>query len=50
MATIDASFRSKYGPWAVVAGASVWLGASFARQLAEKGLNVVLVDRSVGPL
>jgi len=50
MAAIDPGFRSKYGPWAVVAGASVGLGAAFARQLAEKGLNVVLIARRVGPL
>jgi short-subunit dehydrogenase len=38
-------FRSRYGPWAVVAGASEGLGAQFAAQLAAKGLNVVAVAR-----
>lgn len=38
-------FRSAYGPWAVVAGASEGLGAEFARQLAAAGLNVVAVAR-----
>jgi short-subunit dehydrogenase len=38
-------FRSKYGPWGVVAGASEGLGAEFARQLAAKGLHVVPVAR-----
>jgi short-subunit dehydrogenase len=38
-------FRAKYGPWALVAGASEGLGAEFARQLAAKGLHVVPIAR-----
>ena len=41
----DTRFVEKYGPWAVVAGASGGLGAEYATQLAAKGLNVVLVAR-----
>lgn len=40
----------KYGPWAVVAGGSEGVGASFADQLAEAGLNLVLIARKPGPL
>jgi len=38
-------FLKRYGPWAVVAGASEGLGAQFAEQLARRGLNLVLVAR-----
>ena len=37
------SFQAKYGPWALITGASRGMGAEFARQCAERGLNTVLV-------
>ncbi|MBV9257852.1 MAG: SDR family NAD(P)-dependent oxidoreductase, partial [Ktedonobacteraceae bacterium] len=45
-----ADFRRRYGPWALVAGASEGLGAEFATQLAINGLNLVLVARRKEPL
>ncbi len=38
-------FRTKYGPWALVAGASEGLGAAWAQALARRGLNLVLLAR-----
>jgi short-subunit dehydrogenase len=40
---MDAPFSEKYGPWALVTGASRGLGAELARQCAQRGLNAVLV-------
>ena len=40
----------KYGPWAVIAGGSEGVGASFASQLADAGINLVLLARKSGPL
>jgi len=34
----------KYGEWACILGAAEGLGASFAKTLAQKGFNLILVD------
>lgn len=44
------AFRARYGPWALVAGGSMGMGAAYSRQLAQKGLNVVLVAEAPEPL
>lgn len=38
-------FAEKYGPWALIVGASEGLGAAFADECAKRGLNVALVAR-----
>jgi uncharacterized protein len=40
------NFLEKYGPWAVIAGGSDGIGAAFARELANRGLNIILIARS----
>lgn len=49
-ATNFAKYGAKKGNWAVVTGASDGIGKEYALQLAAKGLNVVLVSRTLSKL
>lgn len=44
------SFAERYGPWAVVLGASEGTGREFARQIAAQGVPSLLIARREGPL
>jgi len=44
------SFAERYGPWAVIAGASEGTGSAFAAQVAAEGINCILLGRRMAPL
>lgn len=43
-------FAARYGPWAVIAGASQGVGRALAQRVAAKGVNCVLIARREAPL
>lgn len=38
-------FKSKYGPWAVITGATDGIGKAIAEELGARGINLVLIAR-----
>jgi uncharacterized protein len=44
------NFAKRYGPWAVVMGASEGTGREFARQIAAQGVACILIARRAAPL
>jgi short-subunit dehydrogenase len=48
--TTTDDFAERYGPWALIAGASEGVGLAYSRAMAERGLNVALVSRRQDPL
>ena len=46
----EATFYQQYGEWALICGASDGVGECFARELARRGLSLVLISRRQAPL
>lgn len=46
----DNSFKKKYGPWALVAGAAEGLGEAYSIALAKREVNIIMVDNQSGSL
>lgn len=44
------TFALRYGPWALVTGAAQGIGSAFAELLAQRGLNLLLVDKQEAEL
>ncbi len=40
------NFNKKYGPWALITGASTGIGKAISEQVAQQGLNIVAVARN----
>ncbi len=47
---LQPDFHKRYGPWAVIAGASEGIGHWYAHVLAERGFNLITMARRLEPL
>ncbi|NHJ86060.1 MAG: SDR family NAD(P)-dependent oxidoreductase [Asgard group archaeon] len=45
MTSISKHFKDRFGPWALIAGASEGLGAAYAKEIAKYGINIALIAR-----
>ena len=43
-------YKKKYGEWAVITGCTQGIGKCYAEELAQKGMNIVLISRSQSKL
>lgn len=43
---MNQTFAQQYGPWALITGAAMGLGAEFALQIAQKGISIIAVDHN----
>lgn len=41
----EKAFKKKYGPWGLVVGAAEGLGEAYTLALAQRGLNIIMVDK-----
>jgi short-subunit dehydrogenase len=47
---LTSEFAEKYGPWALIAGASMGIGAALSHEAARRGLNVLMLARGAAQL
>ena len=47
---LSIDYKDKYGEWAIVTGCTQGIGKSYAEELAQRGLNVVLISRTQSKL
>ena len=40
------NYKEKYGEWAVITGCTQGIGKCYAEELAQKGMNIVLISRN----
>jgi len=44
------NYKEKYGEWAVITGCTQGIGKCYAEELAQKGMNIVLISRTQSKL